>query len=220
MNVYKKELVLLGADPPGHTCSRYDGTWGRQMASPLRNVVAGLHDGGDEPRLLMPVVAMPTSRALCRCLLRGHSVWWCHRKLAEADVVAGHMIFEYRNVFMAPAAASLDVRSASRLFKALGDETRLRIVALLSHGELCVCHFESALDLTQSNTSRQLGVLKNAGIVEARRDGSWVYYRLAPQLDEVCKAQLKALVSAFTKRDVLREDVARLLKSRGPNACK
>jgi ArsR family transcriptional regulator len=121
---------------------------------------------------------------------------------------------------MSAAIASLDVRSASRLFKALGDETRLRIVALLSHGELCVCHFESALGLTQSNTSRQLGVLKNAGIVEARRDGSWVYYRLAPQLDDVCKAQLKALVSAFNKRDVLREDVERLLKSRGPNACK
>lgn len=121
---------------------------------------------------------------------------------------------------MSSAIKSLDVRSASRLFKALGDETRLRIVALLSHGELCVCHVESALDLTQSNTSRQLTVLKNAGIVEARRDANWVYYRLAPQMDEVCKSQLKALVAAFSKRDVLREDVARLLKSRGPNACK
>jgi ArsR family transcriptional regulator len=76
------------------------------------------------------------------------------------------------------------------------------------------------LGLTQSNTSRQLGVLKNAGIVEARRDASWVYYRLAPQLDDMCKAQLKTLVSSFTRREVLREDVERLLKSRGPNACK
>lgn len=116
-------------------------------------------------------------------------------------------------------AAALDVRSASRLFKALGDETRLRIVALLSHGELCVCHIEAALDLTQSNTSRQLGVLKNAGVVEPRRDGNWVYYRIAPQLDDVCKAQLKALVGSFSKRDVLRQDVERLLKSRGPGAC-
>lgn len=121
---------------------------------------------------------------------------------------------------MSATIQSLDVRLASRLFKALGDETRLRIVALLSHGELCVCHFESALGLTQSNTSRQLGVLKNAGIVEARREGSWVYYQLAPQMDEVCKAQLKALVSAFTRHEVLREDVERLLKNLGPNACK
>jgi len=129
------------------------------------------------------------------------------------------MTFQYADIRMSAAVASLDVRSASRLFKALGDETRLRIVALLSHGELCVCHFESALGLTQSNTSRQLAVLKNAGIVEAQRDGSWVYYQLAPQLDEVCRAQLKALVAAFSRRDVLRDDVKRLLKSRGPNSC-
>jgi ArsR family transcriptional regulator len=121
---------------------------------------------------------------------------------------------------MSAAIKSLDVRPASRLFKALGDETRLRIVALLSHGELCVCHFESALGLTQSNTSRQLGILRAAGIVEARREGSWVYYQLAPQLDDFCKAQLKALVSSFAKREVLREDVERLLKARGPTACR
>ena len=116
-------------------------------------------------------------------------------------------------------AAALDVRSASRLFKALGDETRLRIVALLSHGELCVCHLESALELTQSNTSRQLAVLKNAGVVEPRREGSWVYYRLAPQADELCRAQLEALAGAFSKRDVLRRGVERLLKTRGPGTC-
>lgn len=117
------------------------------------------------------------------------------------------------------AAASLEVQQASRLFKALGDETRLRIVALLSHGELCVCLLESALGLTQSNTSRQLGVLRAAGVVEPRRDGSWVYYRLAPQLDEVCKQQLKALVRSFSQKEMLREDIARLLESRGPGSC-
>ncbi|HLM43787.1 MAG TPA: metalloregulator ArsR/SmtB family transcription factor, partial [Myxococcaceae bacterium] len=76
---------------------------------------------------------------------------------------------------MSAAVSTLDVRQASRFFKALGDETRLRIVALLSHGELCVCHFASALGLNQSTTSRQLSVLRAAGVVEARREGSWVY---------------------------------------------
>lgn len=118
------------------------------------------------------------------------------------------------------AAASLDVQHASRLFKALGDETRLRIVALLSHGELCVCHLESALELSQPTVSRQLGVLRGAGVVESRREGSWVYYRLASQLDELCRQQLKALVSAFSKREVLREDVVKLLKGRGPESCR
>jgi ArsR family transcriptional regulator len=117
------------------------------------------------------------------------------------------------------SAVKLDVWDASRLFKALGDETRLRIVALLSHGELCVCHLESALGLTQPTASRQLAVLKNAGVVEARRSGTWVYYRLAPQTDGLCKAQLKGLAGAFGKQDLLRADVERLLKSKGPDSC-
>ncbi|HLL02086.1 MAG TPA: metalloregulator ArsR/SmtB family transcription factor [Myxococcaceae bacterium] len=121
---------------------------------------------------------------------------------------------------MPAAIQSLEVRPASRLFKALGDETRLRIVALLSHGELCVCHFEAALGLNQSTTSRQLSVLRAAGVVEARREGSWVYYRLAEQLDEVCKAQLKAVVGSFSKREVLRQDVERLVRTRGPTSCR
>lgn len=121
---------------------------------------------------------------------------------------------------MSAAASSLDVRQASRFFKALGDETRLRIVALLAHGELCVCHFESALGLSQPNASRQLGVLRSAGLVESRREGSWVYYRLAPQLDALCERQLEMLVSAFGRREVLKRDVERLLASRGPDSCR
>lgn len=107
----------------------------------------------------------------------------------------------------------------SRMLKALGDETRLRIVALLAHDELCVCHLESALALSQPNVSRQLGVLRNAGIVEPRREGSWVYYRLAEQTDPDCKEQLRTLTKCFAKREVLRGDVQRLLKVRGPGSC-
>jgi len=96
----------------------------------------------------------------------------------------------------------------------------LRIVALLAHGELCACHLESALRLSQPNTSRQLSVLKSAGLVQPRRQGSWIFYSLAPQLDEFCKAQLRALVSSFSKREILRQDVERLLKAKGPKDCK
>jgi len=117
------------------------------------------------------------------------------------------------------AIANLDVRPLSRALKALGDETRLRMMALLSHGELCVCHLEKALELSQSNTSRQLTVLRAAGLVEPRREGNWVFYRLAPQLDELCKSQVRALVAAFARREVLRQDVARLLRSKGPKSC-
>src|SRR5437867_5757162 len=120
---------------------------------------------------------------------------------------------------MRTASAVLDVRSVSRLFKALGDETRLRMVALLAYGELCVCHLEEALGLSQPNVSRQLAILRSAGIVEDRREGNWVYYRLLPQEDEDCDRQLKALIQSFGRRDVLRRDVERLVKIRGPGAC-
>lgn len=85
-------------------------------------------------------------------------------------------------------ATDVDVRPLSKLFRALGDETRLRIVALLAHGELCVCHLESALQLSQPNASRQLGILKMAGVVDSRRDGTWVYNRLAEQAMKLSSA--------------------------------
>src|SRR5579883_1553539 len=118
------------------------------------------------------------------------------------------------------AAASVNVRPMSRFFKALGDETRLRIVALLSHGELCVCHVEAALNLSQPNASRHLAILKTAEIVEDRRDGNWVYYRLIPQVDEGRRRQLEALVQSFSAQELLRQDVEQLLRAKGRNACR
>jgi ArsR family transcriptional regulator len=95
----------------------------------------------------------------------------------------------------------------------------VRIVALLSHGELCVCHLEAALDLQQSTASRHLALLRAAGIVEARRERSWVYYRLAKQADALCRRQLAGLSRTFARRDTLRRDVERLLGIRGPRRC-
>jgi ArsR family transcriptional regulator len=116
--------------------------------------------------------------------------------------------------------SSLEVRSVSRFFKALGDETRLRIVALLSHGELCVCHLEEALRLSQPSVSRHLGTLRTAGVVQNRREGSWIYYRLARQTDPDCERQLKALVKSFEKVSAVRKDLKRLVKIRGPESCR
>ncbi len=120
---------------------------------------------------------------------------------------------------MSSVATDVDVRPISRFLKALADDTRLRIVALLSHGELCVCHVEDALDLKQANASRQLGILRSAGIVETRREASWSYYRLAPQADADCRRLLRALIGSFAQ-SALRKDVERLLRVRGPGSCK
>jgi len=66
----------------------------------------------------------------------------------------------------------------AKIFKALADETRLRILTLLLEGELCVCEIIAALELPQSTISRHLAYLRNSGWVQDRRQGVWMYYRL------------------------------------------
>ncbi len=83
------------------------------------------------------------------------------------------------------------VRDYAQLFKALGDETRLRILGLLKHGELCVCDLMEVLDLPQSTASRHLSYLKNSQWVVGRRSGKWMYYQLHPDL---CHSHLQKLI--------------------------
>lgn len=64
------------------------------------------------------------------------------------------------------------------IFKALSDETRLRILKLLEHGELCVCDIVAALDMIQPKVSFHLNVLKEAGLLRDRKDGRWIHYSL------------------------------------------
>ena len=71
--------------------------------------------------------------------------------------------------------------TAPPLFALLADPTRLRCVVLLQReGELCVCELVHALDLPQPKVSRHLALLREAGVVEDRRAGQWVHYRLHP----------------------------------------
>jgi ArsR family transcriptional regulator len=65
-----------------------------------------------------------------------------------------------------------------QVFKALSDETRLRILKLLEQGELCVCDIVASLDIIQPKISFHLGVLKEAGLVKDRRVGRWIHYRI------------------------------------------
>jgi len=65
-----------------------------------------------------------------------------------------------------------------RVFKALADTTRLRILKLLDVREMCVCEVMIALDLTQPTASHHLKILENAGLIKSRKEGKWVYYSL------------------------------------------
>lgn len=90
-------------------------------------------------------------------------------------------------------------------FKALGDPVRLRLFSLLSSGqELCVCHLTDALELPQSTISRHLAVLRNAGLVETRRDGKWIHYRLSGDMAEPLAALVQKNVDNVQRTDADR----------------
>jgi ArsR family transcriptional regulator len=70
------------------------------------------------------------------------------------------------------------MRELASFYSALADENRLRLLHLLKNGELCVCHLQDVLQTNQPKISRHLAYLRKAGLVEARREGKWMYYRL------------------------------------------
>ena len=93
----------------------------------------------------------------------------------------------------AAAAAGL-----AQVFRALGDPVRLRLVSLIgAHqgGEACVCDLTAAFDLTQPTISHHLKVLREAGIIDSQRRGTWVYYRLVPAALERMAGLLTASAS-------------------------
>lgn len=102
-----------------------------------------------------------------------------------------------------------------RLFKALGDATRLRILGLLLTGEVCVCHIHESLKISQPKASRHLAYLRRAGLVATRRDGLWVHYRMAALPSPVLAAIGDAVRHALTHLDAVHRDAVRLQKRTG-----
>ena len=102
-----------------------------------------------------------------------------------------------------------------RLFKALADATRLRILGLLVTGEVCVCHIHESLKIPQPKASRHLAYLRQAGLVETRRDGLWVHYRMARLSDPVLATISDAVRHALTHVDSVHGDARRLQKKTG-----
>lgn len=112
------------------------------------------------------------------------------------------------------------MKQVAYLFKSLSEETRLRILVLLQeHGELCICDLMAALELPQSTVSRHVAYLKNAGWLQDRRGGVWMYYSLAAGLGRQM-ADLLSLVSALcaTLPDV-EQDRLRLQAYRAEKNC-
>jgi len=99
------------------------------------------------------------------------------------------------------------MKTTTRLFKALADETRLRILALLREGELCVCDLMAVLNLPQSTVSRHLAYLRNAGLVEDRRRGVWMFYRLVVAAGPLADELLPLLGRRLAELPQVRQDL-------------
>ncbi len=92
------------------------------------------------------------------------------------------------------------------IFKALADRTRLRILALLGRDEVCVCHIHDSLGVPQPTASRHLAYLRRAGLVDARRQGVWMHYRMSATLDPVVRGVVEAAVHALTHVPAVARD--------------
>ena len=100
-----------------------------------------------------------------------------------------------------------------RVFKALSDETRIRMLYLLSEGELCVCEIMQALEISQTRASRNLGILRDAGLLQDRRDGQWVHYSVNKEVVTEYLKLLELLTSLIKEDQTIVADKERLKRA-------
>jgi ArsR family transcriptional regulator, arsenate/arsenite/antimonite-responsive transcriptional repressor len=100
------------------------------------------------------------------------------------------------------------VKDLLTIFKALSDETRLRILKLLEHGELCVCDMVAAFDMIQPKVSFHLSVLKQAGLLKDKKDGKWMRYSIDDS--DLFKRFLILSIAEKIPSNLLEEDTKRL----------
>jgi ArsR family transcriptional regulator, arsenate/arsenite/antimonite-responsive transcriptional repressor len=98
------------------------------------------------------------------------------------------------------------------LFKALADQTRLRVIHLLGNDELCVCSVVSALQTSQPKVSRHLAYLRRAGLVEARREGKWMHYRVVEPPDSHAAELFREVRHGLEAKPEMKRDRERLEK--------
>lgn len=96
------------------------------------------------------------------------------------------------------------------LFQALADRTRLRLLNLLAHGEICVCYFVEIFDQPQPKISRHLAYLRRTGLVEGRREGKYLHYRLATPPDAAWARVIEATLHELANDRQMQRDVKAL----------
>ena len=100
--------------------------------------------------------------------------------------------------------------SMDALFRALADATRLRLLNLIADREICVCYFVEILRISQPKISRHLAYLRRAGLIESRREGKWMHYRLAMPQDRAAASILRETLKHLKRQPEMEKDSARL----------
>lgn len=100
------------------------------------------------------------------------------------------------------------LKEMETMFMALADKTRLRLLNLMADDEVCVCFFTEVLGDSQPKISRHLAYLRNADLVEARRDGKWMHYSIKWPLDEGLRSVLRSTLTALADDRELQQDKA------------
>src|SRR6202789_1782474 len=103
--------------------------------------------------------------------------------------------------------------NTERFFQALGDNTRLRLLNLIGEQEVCVCYFVEILGGPQPKISRHLAYLRRAGIVEARREGKWMHYRIVMPQHIGAAQVLRQTLDWLKEEKAMQADRARLMKA-------
>ena len=114
------------------------------------------------------------------------------------------------------------MRELKKAFKALSDETRLRILSLLLLRECCVCEVMQVLSISQSRASRNLNILYNAGFLRVRRDGLWSYYSInKTQPQSFYSLLVNAVKVGLSKNETIAADSTHLKNAKrlGPQCC-
>ena len=102
-------------------------------------------------------------------------------------------------------------------FKVLSEPTRLRLAVLLSiQGETCVCELAEALEAPEYKISRHLGIMRAAGVVESKRQGTWMYYKLSKARNRLEECLQECFRDCLADNKTVKKDLKRLSKS----ACK
>ena len=105
------------------------------------------------------------------------------------------------------------------ILKALGDETRLRIVSEILNGEMWVCEIEACLHLTQSNASRHLTVLRKAGILDCYKKAQWAYFKMSEQFIAEHRELYDYLLEEIPKLPSYQEDLSNYRRCKEADMC-